>query len=79
MPSPITHHHALGIHPGAFVQPTAPNTADAQDGVLWLDTSAGPPYVLKRWDASGAAWRTVQMDATGYPLPGGHRLEVVGP
>lgn len=74
--STTKHSQAGGIHPGAFVQADPPNTSDVQDGVLWLDTSSGPPYVLRVWNATGAAgWEVVQMDATGYPLPGGARLD----
>lgn len=63
MPGPIPHHLASGIHPGAFVQSTAPDTADVQDGVLWIDTSSGPPFALRVWRADDEEWETV--DSTG--------------
>jgi hypothetical protein len=66
----ILHHHALGIHPGAFVQSSAPHTSDVQDGVLWVDTSIAPPYQLKVWDEGAGAWRAVGtisgVDGSGH-------------
>lgn len=52
MSAPVLHHQAQGIHRGAFVQPDPPDTAQVQDGVLWVDTSSGPPYRLYLWQAS---------------------------
>jgi hypothetical protein len=56
MSEAIQHHRALGVHPGAFVQPNEPDTSDAQDGVLWVDTSTGPPHVLKMWVQLTDSW-----------------------
>jgi hypothetical protein len=85
----ILHSLATGIHPGAYVQPTQPANPytagdglshDLQDGVLWVDTSSGaPPYPVRVWQASTNSWTYLQLDATGYQLPHGHRLEVVSP
>lgn len=120
---PILHHKAVGIHPGAFVQPGVPSTTDVQDGVLWVDTSTPAPFALRCWRAADDAWHDVgtaaggggvtgagtvltacltflshgasicndalgklhfntpdvrhTIDATGYQLPAGHRLEQV--
>jgi hypothetical protein len=65
MSAPIPHHLATGIHPGAYVQDTEPDTSLAQDGVLWVDTGIGPPYALKCWDATAALWRAVGAASGG--------------
>jgi hypothetical protein len=61
MSDPISHHRAAGIHPGAFVGPTAPDTSDVQDGVLWVDTSIGHPYQLWVWKADPGEWTEVGL------------------
>lgn len=59
MTTPIQHHQAGGIHPGAFVSSTPPSTIDVQDHVLWVDTSTGPPYQLKMWDQASGTWQAI--------------------
>ncbi len=59
MSGPVLHHRALGVHPAAFVGPTAPDTTDVQDHVLWVDTATLPPYRLKMWEVAATAWRDV--------------------
>src|SRR2546427_464560 len=63
MASPILHSHATGIHPGAYVGPRAPTPS--QDHVLWVDTSAGPPFQLKMWHAALSAWLPVGVVVAG--------------
>jgi hypothetical protein len=61
----VPHHQALGIHPGAFVQPDVPSSTDIQNHCLWVDTSTGPPYQLRVWDAAAVAWRNVGAVSIG--------------
>lgn len=70
---PLLHHRALGIHPGAFVQPTAPDPValGLQSGVLWIDASVALPYPLRAWDAAAGVWRDVGRGATGPSGPSG--------
>lgn len=68
------HSQATGIHPGAYVQPIAPANPytvggvsyELPNGVLWVDTSSGPPYQLKLWDVATPGWLLVGLvSATG--------------
>lgn len=70
----VLHHNALGIHPGAFVQDSAPDTAEVQDGVLWVDTSSGPPYQLKVWDLGAATWHLVGIVGSAVGVDSGGNL-----
>lgn len=69
----ILHHNAYGIHPGAFVQSDRPDTSDSQNGVLWVDTSIGPPHQLKWWEMETDTWHDIGsvesgVDDTGHLL-----------
>jgi hypothetical protein len=57
----VLHSAASGIHPGAYVQSTAPTSP--LDHILWVDTSSGPPYALKTWNAGASAWQAVGTGA----------------
>ncbi len=59
----VLHSAAAGIHPGAYHQSSAPSSP--ADGILWVDTSSGPPYTLKVWKASASAWQQVGLSAGG--------------
>lgn len=73
MPAPVPHHLAGGIHPGAFVQSTEPDTTDVQEGVLWVVTSGDPPFALKVWRA--AVWQQVGLVSADTAIDGtGHLL-----
>jgi len=61
----VLHSEAAGIHPGAYHQSSAPSSP--ADGILWVDTSAGPPYQMKVWVATSSAWQQVGIvSATGH-------------
>lgn len=70
MVTPISHHAALGIHPGAFVQDTAPDIValGLQEGVLWLDTSTATPLAV--WVVRELAWSLLCSIGTGVDTSG---------
>lgn len=53
------HSLATTIHKGAYVQSTAPTGAAIAAGILWVDTSSGPPYQLNSRNAANTAWEHV--------------------
>lgn len=59
----IVHSLANGIHPGAHYAGSAPTPS--QDHVLWVDTSSGPPFQLKVWDAGSSTWQVVGISSSG--------------
>jgi hypothetical protein len=73
--APILHSHAKGIHPGAFVQPTAPSADPSlflQNGTLWVDTSTSEPYRLWTFHLADKSWHLVGTVAA-HGLPGNAR------
>lgn len=62
----IVHSLANGIHPGAHYAGSAPTPA--QDHVLWVDTSSGPPFQLNVWNAGSSAWQAVGIVSGGSAL-----------
>lgn len=68
----VLHSLAAGIHPGAYHQSSAPTPP--QDGTLWVDTSSGPPYQMKVWNAGSSAWQDVGTTASGTPTSGQNLL-----
>lgn len=74
--TPVLHHQARGVHPAAIVQDTAPDPValGLQDRVLWVDTSTGPPFQLKCWNAGLSTWQligsgsTLATDCLSFPL-----------
>jgi len=52
---------ADAVHPAAFVQNTDPGSVGAN--LWWVDTSVGPPFLLKLRNATNTAWNA--FGATG--------------
>ena len=53
------HADATSVHLGAYVQATEPTGTHIRAGILWVDTSSGPPYQLKSRNAGNTAWDNV--------------------
>lgn len=53
------HSLATTIHRGAYVQSTAPTGAAIVAGILWVDTSSGPPYQLNARNTANTGWENV--------------------
>lgn len=73
MDGPRYHHLARGIHPAAYFQPTRPTGIN--DGDCWIDSSSGPPYALRVWNAGTATWQDV--GGTGASIPAGSGGDIV--
>lgn len=69
-PPSVWHHQALGIHPGAFVQASAPDIAGLglQEGTLWFDTSVLEPLAVKV--VRSDAWALLCSIGTGVGVGG---------
>lgn len=59
------HADAVSVHLGAYVQATEPTGAHIRAGILWVDTSSGPPYQLKSRNAGNTAWEAVGIVVGG--------------
>jgi concanavalin A-like lectin/glucanase superfamily protein len=46
--------------------PPDPAALGLQDHVLWVDTSSGPPFQLKVWDAVHGLWQAVGSSPSAY-------------
>lgn len=66
----VNHSAASGIHFGAYHQSADPGAVGA--GILWVDTTSGPPYPMKIRNASNTAWQVVGIaGSTGATGPAG--------
>ena len=63
----VKHADVTSIHLGSYVSASDPGAVGANK--LWVDTSSGPPYQLKRRNAADDGWENVGAAATGMTNP----------
>lgn len=61
------------VHPAAFKDSADPGAVGA--GKFWIDTTTGPPYILKVRDATDTGWEVVGSIATEI---GGEDIDLTG-
>lgn len=58
---------SAAVHPAAYVSSSDPGAVGTDK--LWVDTSAGQPYQLKRRDATNTGWELIGLGGTALTNP----------